>query len=178
VLLTFAILLLQAVAAVAAGAQLAELQPGTRVRIRAPSVVAGRLEGIVILRTPDTVAVTRPDGAPISVPIVAITSADVSRGRSRSAGAIRGALWGTGVALLLDVAAALAPDDCTGDCADEPTDVELMVGMPVAGLLVGAPVGALIGAERWERIAIRVRPAVVPGEGRGARLSLSLSLAF
>ncbi|MHB1224261.1 MAG: hypothetical protein ACYC2G_09505 [Gemmatimonadaceae bacterium] len=170
VLLALALLLMHAVPA---GAQLAELRPGTRVRIRAPSAVAGPLEGAVILRTPDTVAVTRPDAAPISVPIAAITSADVSRGRSRSAGAVRGALWGIGVALLLGVATALVPDDRSGDCGDEPTDVGLLVGMPIAGLLVRAPIGALIGAGRWERIAIPVRTTVGPGGGRRVRLALS-----
>jgi hypothetical protein len=38
-----------------ADAQLIELQPGARVRVRAPEVVAGRLEAVVIARSGDTV---------------------------------------------------------------------------------------------------------------------------
>lgn len=159
-----------------AGAQLAELQPGTRVRLRAPSAVAGCLEGTVVTRVADTVTVTRPNAAPVPIPLAAITSVEVSRGKSRSAGAVRGALWGGGVGLVLGVLAAAAPNECTGDCEDEPTDTEMVVATPIVSALIGAPVGAIVGAERWVRLSIPGRAPRVPG--RSGQLRVALSIRF
>jgi len=78
-----------AMPAARAAAQLIELQPGARVRVRAPGVVAGRLEAVVIARSGDTVTLTTPRGAPIPVPLGAITAAEVSRGRRVRVGAVR-----------------------------------------------------------------------------------------
>jgi len=158
-----------------AGAQLAELQPGTRVRVRAPSVVAGRLEGVVVQRVADTVVVTRPNAGPVSLPIAAITRAEVSRGRSRGAGALRGALWGGGVGLALGALAAAAPNECNANCEDEATDVGLVVGTPVLGAAVGAAVGTAVGAERWVPLRVPVRATFAPRRGS---LEIELSVTF
>jgi hypothetical protein len=166
----------------AGGAQLAELQPGTRVRLRAPDVVAGRLEGVVVARGADTLALTRPNAVPVGIPLSAITAAEVSRGKSRRTGAVRGALWGAGVGVALGVLAAVAPDDCSGEeCEDVPSDVETIVIMPIASALTGAAIGAVVGAERWERLAIPTRAALAPGAARrlGARrLAAVVTLHF
>jgi len=42
------------------GAQMLDVQPGARIRVSAPSVVAGRIDGTVINRTPDSVVVATP----------------------------------------------------------------------------------------------------------------------
>ena len=66
-----------------ARAQLTEIQPGARVRIAAPGIVAGRYVGTVLTRSADTVELGAPGTSPIKVPIARITSVEVSRGSSR-----------------------------------------------------------------------------------------------
>ena len=142
-----------------AGAQLDALQPGTRVRLRAPSVVAGRAEGSVFRRTPDTVYVARAHGAPpLAIPVIAITAAERRRGRDHGAGAARGALWGGGVGVALGALAARAAETCEGlGCVGTPSSGAVFAGTVAVGTGVGAGVGALIGVQRWQRLRVPAR---------------------
>src|SRR5215831_4456027 len=106
-----------------AEAQLApfvELQPGTRVRIQAPGIVPGRLEGTVVARTRDSVTLTRSRGAPIPVPLAGITAAEVSRGRSHRHGATTGLAWGASVGLAVGMLSAVTYDARSTACGVEP----------------------------------------------------------
>ena len=158
------------------GAQLAELQPGARVRVRAPEAVAGRLEATVIARTGDTVTLTTPRGASILVPLSAITAAEVSRGRSRRDGAVRGLTWGSGVGLATGLVGAAGSNEdsrvCEAEgCYDDLSPAGYITVGVVSGALTGAAIGAIIGAEHWERLTIPARVAVRPSRG-GAMLSV------
>lgn len=145
----------------AAHGQLAELQVGARVRLRAPGVVAGRLEGTVIARSRDSVTVTAPQSAPLSIPLAAIRAADVSRGRSRGDGALKGLAWGTGIGLAMGLLTQIDYNDC-GDhpCMGDLTRGEYFATSLVAGAGLGAAIGAIVGAEHWERLAIPPRLAL------------------
>lgn len=156
-----------------AGAQLAELQPAARVRLRAPGVIAGRLQGVVIARTADTVTIATPSAAPLQVPLARITSAEVSRGKSHRDGALKGLKWGTGLGLVSGILGAIGYEECTGDdCRDELTRGEAFTTSLVGGALVGAGIGAMIGSEHWERLDLPVRNTVRPTR-RGAAVVLT-----
>ena len=161
-----------------ADAQLAELQPGARVRVQAPGVVAGRLEATVIARARDTVTLTMPKGAPIPVPLAAITTAEVSRGRSHRDGAVKGLAWGAGVGLAVGILSAVTYDARSDACGTEPCENDYSPGEVVAGgfmtgAMLGAGIGALKGAEHWERLTIQTYVAL-----RRSRDGLTLALAI
>src|SRR5687768_16799992 len=76
------------------------LHPGIGVRVRAPSVILDRFEGVYLGRAGDTLLFGNDDRGPVKVPASAVTQLDLSGGRSRLRGAAHGALWGAGVALV------------------------------------------------------------------------------
>jgi hypothetical protein len=175
-----AIACLVAVTAARADAQLAELQPGARVRVHAPEVVAGRLEAVVIARTRDTVTLTTPRGRPIPVPLAAITAAEVRRGRSHSEGAVKGLKLGTGIGLAMGLLSAIGYDAGSDPCGSEPcendfTPGELVAAGFITGATLGAGIGAMVGAEHWERLTI---PARVLVRRDRDRLTLGLAISF
>jgi hypothetical protein len=160
--------------------QLAELQPGGRVRVQAPEVVAGRLEATIIARSHDTVTLTTPRGAPIPVPLAAITAAEVSRGRTRRDGAVKGLAWGTGIGLAMGLLGAIGYDAGSDACGAEPCENDLSPGELVAasfitGAALGAGIGAIVGAEHWDRLTI---PAHVTVRQSRERLTLALAIPF
>ncbi len=89
-----ALALLASVVATAAHAQLAELTAGTKVRVRAPSAVAGRVTGVVLSRGADSLMISRENATPVTLTLAALTSLEISRGNSHGRGAVKGALWG------------------------------------------------------------------------------------
>ena len=131
-----------------------EIQPGARVRIIAPGIVAGRYVGTVLSRSGDTLTVGSPNGLPFALPSSRITSLEISRGKSRSDGAKRGMKWGAPIGLVMGLLTVGFADDCYG-CSNR-TDNAWGSGIAwvglnaVSGALWGAGIGALIGRERWE----------------------------
>ncbi len=146
------------------GAQVAELRPGVRVRVRAPSTVAGRLTGTVIARSADSVSLASPNAVPMQVPLSALTSVEVSRGKSRRDGAVRGVLWGAGVGAGFGLLVLAAPDYCEqayapGTPCSRNEDASAMV---LGSVLTGALIGAIVGRERWERLSLPGRVSITP----------------
>jgi hypothetical protein len=161
-------------------APLVELQPGTRVRVQAPGVVANSLEATVVTRVRDTVTLTTVRGVSIPVALAAITAADVSRGRSHRNGAVEGLAWGAGAGLVVGLLSAVIYDARSDACGAEPCENALSPGEVVAGgfmtgALLGAGIGAIAGAERWERLTIPMFVAVRPSR---AGLALVLAVSF
>jgi hypothetical protein len=159
-------------------ARLVELQPGTRVRVQAPAVIAGSLAATVVTRARDTVTLTNPRGAPIPVPLTAIITAEVSRGRSHRDGAVKGLAWGTGAGLAVGLLSAIVYDARSDECGAEPCDNNLSPGEVVAGGLVtgaviGTGIGAIAGVEHWDRLTIPTFVAVRP-----SRVGLALVVAM
>jgi len=143
-----------------AQAPLGELQPGARVRVEAPGIVAGRYKGTVLTRTGDTLTLGGPSSAPVRLPLDRLTSVAISRGKSRSAGAVRGIAWGAPIGLLMGVLAVGLAEDCT-NCTDEPSDGEAVALGTLGGALWGAGIGAIIGRERWERFQLPTRTSLL-----------------
>lgn len=156
-------------------AQLAEVQPGSRVRIQAPGIVAGKYVGTVLSRTADTLVLGSSNAAPVQVPVARITSAEVSRGSSRGLGALQGLKWGVPIGLGLGVIAAAGssnPDNvyCSGfdNCgqSDAAFRARVITAGVVGGAFWGAAIGALVGRERWERFDVTPRSAFDYRDGR------------
>jgi hypothetical protein len=179
----FALVIVSALAAVLASAakaqsaetRLAEVQPGGRVRIVAPGILAGRFVATVITHTGDSLVLAAPNTAPVRLPLSSVTSIEISRGTSRWLGAQRGMLIGAPIGLGGGVLVAASLADCRscGD-ADVARGVLVVTGV-LSGLLYGAGIGALIGRERWEPFTGPWRASMQLREGRPS-LALTLGL--
>lgn len=152
---------------------LAEVQPGARVRVEAPGIVAGRYEGTVLARSADTLTLGNPSGAPVALPLGAIRSLEISRGKSRTTGAVRGMMWGAPIGAALGIFGIATAEECTG-CFESVGDAEALAAFTIAGLLWGAGIGAIVGRERWERFDLPVRAAFRAGP-RSMALAVVLS---
>jgi hypothetical protein len=152
-----------------ANAQLSELQPGARVRVTAPGIVANRYVGTVLSRSGDTLHLGGPNAAPVSVPLNRITSVEVSRGKSRLHGAGRGILWGAPIGLVIGLASANSLEDCTAfGCSDASSGERgaYVLASALGGALWGAGIGALVGRERWEQFDLTPHGAFDYRDGR------------
>ncbi|MDZ7632557.1 MAG: hypothetical protein U5K74_14710 [Gemmatimonadaceae bacterium] len=113
-------------------------------------------------RTADSLLIATENGVPLQLPLSALTSVEISRGKSRSKGAMKGALWGAGVSLPLALIPAPAQEDCTSNC----TSRAGYFAFAVPGFaLTGALIGAFVQSERWERLEVPVRTAVMQTRG-------------
>jgi hypothetical protein len=137
----------------AAASQVSELRPGAYVRIRAPGVLAGEVEGAILGRDNDTLRVARPGSAPVAVSLASITHAAVHRGRTRGAGALKGAKWGVGVGLGLGLLN-IAFSDCSGAHCEASDNALGVATFTAIGAGVGAIVGTVVRAERWEQLEL------------------------
>lgn len=161
-------LALTAVAPVAL-AQSNELQPGARVRVTAPGIVANRYVGTVLSHRGDTLQLGGQNAAPVLVPLDRVTSLELSRGKSRLSGAGRGVVWGVPIGLALGLATANSLEDCTDfGCRDVSSGERsaYVVASALGGGIWGAGIGALVGRERWERFDVGPRAAFDYRDGR------------
>jgi hypothetical protein len=149
------------------------VEPGARVRIEAPGIVAGKYVGTVLTRAGDTLTVGNPSGAPVTVPLQALRSVEISRGKSRSAGAVRGMMWGAPIGAALGIFGIATAEECTA-CYESVGNAEALTAFTAAGLLWGAGIGAIVGRERWERFELPVRTAFRAGP-RSAAFAVVLS---
>ena len=153
-------------------AQRTEIQPGARVRITAPGIVAGRYAATVLTRTADTIRVGAPDKSPLDIPISRITSLEVSRGDSRALGAGRGVLWGGAIGLAVGIVAAAT--DETNANYNTLSAGEIVAYGTISGVFYGAIIGAIIGRERWESFDLPVRTSFRAQPGQiGAAFSFT-----
>jgi hypothetical protein len=152
----------------ARGTETSELQPGARLRIQAPGIVAGRHVATLLSRSADTITIGGPGTVPIAIPIARVSSMEISKGKSRSLGAVRGVEWGAPIGAGFGLLTLGAIHDCRNcNPQEQPTDGGWVAFSAVAGALWGAAIGAIVGRERWEsfdlshRAALGVRPSNV-----------------
>ncbi len=151
------------------------LRPGSRLRIKAPSL-QGTIRGTLASLSDDSLTLeTRPGTVPVVIERSRITRLEVSPGRrSRGHGAAAGALIGLGVGLAFTAVVA-ANEDCSGygaeDCGLLPAVslLGLTPGLTVAGALVGL---ALPPPEKWVSVPPQAKP------GGSPPLGLRLMLRF
>jgi hypothetical protein len=154
--------------------QWAEVQPGARVRIQSPGIVAGKYVATVLARTTDTITVGSPSSAPIAIPIAQITSIEISRGKSRTRGAVRGIQWGAPIGLGLGVLSMSAFQSCDG-CDQVYSEGGWVALSTLSGVFYGSIIGALVGREHWESYSVPQRAAL--GVTRGGA-SLAMRFTF
>jgi len=170
-----------------AGAQLRELQPGARVRVTAPAVLGGKLEGMIIGRRGDTVSIVSHNAAAVDIPISAQSRVEISRGKSGAAGAKKGFFWGLAIGLPVGLATAtgdnktwnLVEESCDPffqTCATH-SDVEQVMLVSVGTGAIAAGIGALIGRERWETLNVPLLPVVIV-KRHGVLVGTLLAFAF
>lgn len=131
----------------------AELQPGARVRLSGGE----RIAGTVLARSRDSISIAAGRHGTRTLALASLGEVAVYRGRSRASGARAGALWGTGVGLLLG--AAVGP----GDSSVNKGAFTAFAGYN--GALVGAIIGAIAGRERWVAYGSDAPRLDAPGAG-------------
>jgi hypothetical protein len=159
-------LLFTALMPVCAAAQMADIVPGMRIRVSATDV-SGRIEGTVATRTADSIVVVTPAPAQFHIAVASISSMAVSQGRTRSEGAMKGALWGGGIGLALAL-----PLSWDASRSSQPNNTAILAEATVSYAMVGALIGALVRAEQWTTYEL---PARISASRNGARLAASFS---
>jgi hypothetical protein len=147
------------------------LTVGSRIRLLAPTVVTGRIEGMVIQLDGRSMLVGANGRTPVSVPHQAITRLEVSTGRRGHA--LLG--LGIGAAVGAGLGAALGSTGCVPavGCGQSYSGGAAAVGA-VGGAAWGAGIGALIRTDRWSAVPLeRLRLSLGPIRG-GLRISLAV----
>jgi hypothetical protein len=132
-----------------------DLTPGMHVRVDAPGVVAPRFVGTVLLPPADSLLLASPDGPPVVLRPSQITSLEVSRGRDRRKGALRGLLVGAPVGLAIGTTLPgneAGPPECR--CVVRERRLSYAVAGALVGAATGALIGSLVGPERWVRLPL------------------------
>ena len=168
-----------------AAAQGVVLNPGARVRLDAPSAGVRHFEGTIIA-TGDTIDVARAS-ARVRVPASAVTRLEVSGGKNRTQGAVRGIMWGAGIGLVVGAVSVNTADNSVcydsrvgrSDCTVS-SKGEWIAASAVGGALWGALFGALVGRERWDTVAVpgshataAMRPRIGPVGTLGIAVTLT-----
>jgi len=149
---------------------------GGEIRSVAPTIAANGFIGTIIAFDADTLKIKIAKRAfPLAVPIRAVETFEVSRGRRSmiGQGTLLGLVLGTGIGFLT------ASSQANNSQRAEPEDFYYKTVLP-AFALFGAGIGALIGAvtkeERWEKVPLeQVRFGLSP---RREVLTLSVSFRF
>lgn len=164
---------------------LLELQPGVRVRVMASPMLGGRYDATIGARRGDTLSLVRSGSPSLDIPISAITTAEVYRGKDRVAGMRRGILWGTGIGVgfgLLLALGANSEDNCLYvepcDPSDTVSDAGIVGFMAFGGILYGAGIGALVGRQRWDRLQVPNQRASLLLDHRATGMRVGVRLSF
>jgi hypothetical protein len=171
---------------------LSELQLGARVRLTAPSLPNPKYDAVIGARRGDTLSLVRAGAPTLEVPLAAVTSAEIFRGRSRKTGAWFGLRVGAVVGLIYGAIVAFGPDsaqhaprgDGEFDCPREAitcetwSDTEGVIYSVIAGVATGALIGAIIGRAKWDRLQTHTQLSfsIVP-PSPGERFPTSVRLA-
>jgi hypothetical protein len=159
----------------AAAAQMIDVQPGAKVRVSAPGIVAGQVEGLITSRTADSIVLLTSKSMQYRIALGSVSMLSVSQGKSRLKGAAKGSLWGAGIMLVFSAAVSGDPDMRRGEYANSPpVSVPAFIALEtVGGAMIGAGIGAIVGSERWNSYEIPSRVTASVGISR-----VGLSVAF
>ena len=148
---------------------------GSKVRILAPTMLKGELEGMVLEMDDNSLLVGSDEGSPMRLSREAITRLEVRTGRHRRT--LKGMIIGAGIGVVavasLGLASALYHGD--GDGSDAKSWAALFGRTALGGAAWGAGIGTLIKSDRWSPVPLdRVRVGLGPTRGRGVALSVSV----
>ena len=147
---------------------------GSKVRLWAPTVVKGRLEGTVVESDEKSLVVGRDDRMPVRVSRQSITQLQLNTGRQRKA--LKGMLIGAGIGAALFQVTVSDNGNCQNAITVCTTSRGQAAGLGLAvGAAWGAGIGALIKRDRWSTVPLeRVALSLGPTRGRGMGLSVSV----
>lgn len=133
---------------------------GIPVRVLAPTVLLERFEGVFLGRSGDTLLFGNDERGPVRVPLMAVTQLEVSGGKSRVRGMLRGALWGGGV---MGATAPLVTSDSNFE-RDYPgsSRIEVAAEMLMVGAVVGGIIGIFLPARVWRSADPRLLLTATP----------------
>lgn len=151
-----------------ASAQTAKTLPrGTRVRITAavPRPLVGRLIAVT-----DSAVVVRRDMGNLTIPRAEIQRVEVSRGTSRAASALWGALIGLGIGGGIGLVSWYTSNEGSNALVTSATQAFAV------GAIYGTPIGTIIGfavgfRERWKDTAVPVDLSIVPTGGQSLAIA-------
>ena len=129
-----------------AEAQFMDLLPGSRLRVES-RVLPGRIEGTLMSNTGDSLVIAKSGAIHTPVPRGSVTWIRVSEGRSRGAGAAKGAK--IGVIIFTGV---MAMSITSVDREGLPLAGAMIAGGAISGAFYGSIIGAIVGAERWKTV--------------------------
>lgn len=139
------------------------LEPGTRIRVSAPSISQRKIVGEAVSIDSEWLHFARPDSATeawLRLPFV--DTVEVSLGRGRARRALRGSTWGAFVGGSLGgIAGALTAKNFSTNIPE--TAGLGVLGVGVTGGMIGAAIGALRpGRERWKSYVLLHTPLPPP----------------
>lgn len=148
--------------------------PGALIRLRTSAQPSEWQVGTFLGRDSDSIRIQLPAlSRPASIPVLAITSLEISSGRRSNSrkGALIGGLVGVGTGLLFIPAAAEA---CEDTCVLRvPAAIALLAGvLGGAGAGVGALIGSASTSERWQPASPWQLSVLGSPDQIGVRLSL------
>jgi hypothetical protein len=146
------------------------LAAGTLIRVTAPRIWKGRIEGRLLSASENQIVLALPDSEPRTIARADVKRLEWSRGYHRHPipGALVGGLLG-GAFLWYASGALCETEGCSGSME------AALVGVGL-GALPGAGIGALIRTREWhEAEPARVQFSIAPVRGRGVAAKLSLS---
>jgi hypothetical protein len=145
------------------------LAAGTLVRVTAPSLSRGRIEGRLLSASEHQIVLVLPDSEPRTIPRNAVTKLQWSPGYQRHpipgaivGGLLGGAFFGAAVYAMCDAATCSVSLPAVG------------IGAAL-GALPGAGIGALIRTREWKDAEpSRVQFSIAPVRGKGVAAKLTL----
>jgi hypothetical protein len=151
------------------------LEPGSRIRVRAPDAGANKLVGAYLGTVADTLRVQMEELSSVrSIPFSSVVALEASRGRKSNAlkGMGLGFVGGAGAGLVVGLAVDRGDDD-----ASRLQLIGLGAGFfGACGAVVGLLTGAMITSERWEEVPLeRVRASFAPQHDGRRRIGLSVA---
>src|SRR5262245_47512580 len=151
---------------------------GSRVRLQAPSVLEGRIEGLVLDADDHVLLVGSDHGPPLRIPRDAVARLEVSTGRRGHAvqgTLIGGAIGGLAFGVIDEDEYCVEYYDPTETCPNRAQ----MIGIGIiGGAAWGLLIGHLVKGDRWSKVPLeRVQVSLAPARARGG-LGLSLSVGW
>ena len=161
-----------------AHAQAAYPTIGAHVRLTAPELQMRGVTGTVVDMTADTIFIVRWHQAPrTAIPVDKLSRLEVSGGKNRRRGMVRGGAIGLVLGGLMGVGiAGLTENEAGPDGIGSSEDVAIIAGTTGLITLMGVGVGAAMAPDRWQDATLH------PPANRGMRdaspLRVGLRIAF
>ena len=151
---------------------------GAQVRLTAPELQMRGITGTVVDMTADTIFIIRwHQAARTAIPVAKLSRLDVSGGKNRRRGMLRGGAIGLVVGGLMGVGiAGLTEREDGPDGIGSSEDVAIIAGTTGLITLMGVGVGAAMAPDRWQDATLH--PPANRGMGGAGPLRIGLRIVF